>query len=205
MRYDYAHFHDGEFTIEKPSAAIEYMQKYEQRDLKENDWFAISTKLSLQYKVKENIKIYTSYGKGFRPPILDKLCRSGKTRGGFQIANPNLNPETIHNYEIGSEVLLKEKLSLSPAIYYSRGKDFLYFVSTGDYVDMGYWAAILHSENVSKVEIYGAEMDVNYTITDNIRIYGNYSYAHSTIIEYQPTFNQEIDLKTKIWLGFLNI
>lgn len=195
LRYDYAAFFNGEFTVENPSAKVEYMQQYEDENLDEHQWNAITGKLSAQYNLNSNMKLYASYGQGFRPPILDDMCRSGKTRGGFQVANPGLKPETLDNIEFGSDILLMNKMQVSPAAYYSIGRDFMYFVSTGDTVDMGYPAAVLHSENVSKVEIYGFELDFDYHISSQIRFFGNYAYSHSKIVDYTPSIEQMTDIE----------
>lgn len=197
LRFDYAQFYDGAFTVENPSAKVEYMKYYEDANIAEHEWNSLTGKIAAQYLFNDRMKIYVSYGQGFRAPILDDMCRSGKTRGGFQAANPNLKPERLDNIELGFDFAKNNKFFIKPALYYSLGHDFMYFVSNGDTVDMGYPAAVLHSENVSEVEIYGAEIDFELILQKNITINANYAYSHSKILEYKPSTPQMSNISGK--------
>jgi len=66
------------------------------------------------------------------------------------------------------------------------GHDFMYYVSTGDTVNMGYkLAPILKKQNISRVEIYGAETEVKYDLQDSLTVFVNYSYTHAQISGHQ--------------------
>ncbi|MDA3779898.1 MAG: TonB-dependent receptor, partial [Bacteroidales bacterium] len=186
LRFDYAKFFDGAYYIENPTSITSILSELENRNINEDTWNSISPRLSAQYKFNENFRTYMSYAKGFRPSVLDDLCRSGFIRGGFKKANPKIKPETIHTFEIGSDILaLSNKISISPSIYYSIGKDFQYYVSTGDSIVMGTRIKpILQNENISEVELYGGEIAINYAIMEQLSILANYSYSHSTITNY---------------------
>jgi outer membrane receptor protein involved in Fe transport len=114
------------------------------------------------------------------------MCRSGKIRGGFKIANPLLKPETITNFEWGATWKWKEKIELDASVYYSLGKDFMYYVSTGDSVDLGYTplSPVLMRQNISGVTIYGAELGFRYQIIPQVNFYLNYAYTHSVVSKY---------------------
>ena len=134
-----------------------------------------------------------SIAQGFRAPVLDDLCRTGKKRGTFKISNPGLNPEFLTNYEIGGDIGFGKNMTVSPSIYRSVGNDFMYYVSTGDSVNMGYRISpILQMRNISKVEIHGAEIDVRYQFGSKSVVFANYSYNHSQIKDYEMT-NPEVD------------
>ncbi len=185
LRYDYAKFYDGLFTIINPSAAMSYMSIYNQPQMEDKTWNALSPKVSAQYKFTNEFRTYVSYSKGFRPSVLDDMCRSGKVKGGFKIANPALKPEYIDNYELGTDITLFKKIYFALTAYYSLGKDFMYYVSTGETIDMGTAVNPVYvRENISKVEIYGLEAEVNYEITPKLTIFGNYAYTHSQIKDY---------------------
>jgi len=56
---------------------------------------------------------------------------------------------------------------------------------------MGYTIApIYQAKNISKVEIFGAEADINVALTNNLKAFGNYTYNHSQIKEYIANLEQ---------------
>ncbi|NVO03138.1 MAG: TonB-dependent receptor [Bacteroidetes bacterium] len=186
LRYDFAKYYDGLFTIDYPSYAIEFYKNFENYNVPTKYWNALCPRLSLQYKFNETNRIYFSVAKGFRAPILDDLSRTGKNKGGFKIANPELKPELITTYELGTDFNILNNLSANTSVYYSIGKDFMYYTSTGDSVNMGYRIApIFQKENIGKVEIYGIETELKYDLGKNISIFGNYSYTHAQIKEHK--------------------
>jgi len=185
LRFDYAKYFDGAFTIETPSSANNYMNIYQIQDIPNENYNALSPKVSLLYTINSHLKSYLSYSVGFRPPTLDDMCRSGKIKGGFKVVNPYLKPETLINYELGF-TYQTDKLQIMPSVYYSIGNDFMYYVTTGDSVNQGFKVSpVFQSRNISKVEIYGFEFGINYLICNNISLFTNYAYSHSQIKEYK--------------------
>jgi outer membrane receptor protein involved in Fe transport len=130
-----------------------------------------------------------SAGVGFKPPKLKDLSQSGKINKGFRLANPNLKPEYLTNYEIGFTHVQSDKLSMSTAGYYSFGHDFQYSVSTGDSVDTGGNALkpVLIADNIGKVEIVGLEFSSNYFLTKQLSFQLSYSFNHSVIKKYKSS------------------
>jgi len=187
LRYDYAKYFDGAFFIETPSGETSWMMQYVDSNQTDYNWHAISPKLSMQYAFNGKSRMYVSYARGFRPSVLDDLCRSGRMRGGFKIANPELNPETLDNFEIGGDVELPYKILFSGSMFYSIGRDFIYYVNTGDSIDMGFGdRPIYMPENITGVGIFGLELEFNYDIIPGLRLMVNYSHTHSEINEYDP-------------------
>ncbi|MBU2649837.1 MAG: TonB-dependent receptor [Bacteroidetes bacterium] len=193
LRYNFARYYDGLYSIEYPSYSIKFMTSFQDTAMAERQWQALCPGLSLQFQPNEEKRIYISASRGFRAPILDDMTRTGKKKGSFAISNPDLKPELLDNYEIGGDLILFGKLTLGASVYYSIGHDFMYYVSTGDSVNMGYKIApVFQKRNISKVEIYGAEADVEYRMFSFLTGFLNYSYSHSTIRDYEMT-NPEVD------------
>lgn len=199
LRLDYARFHNGCFSIEDPSYSIEYMLAYQDTIIPSHEWIQLDPKLSVQYRFNQQTRIYISAARGFRAPILDDLCRNGKKSNGFKIANPALQPEYLDNFEAGADVTLFKKIQIAASIYYSIGHNFMYYVSTGDSVNMGYKIApVFQKQNISRVDIYGAEIDLDYTPAEWLSLHANYSFAHSTISRFEATDSLvDKDLKGK--------
>jgi len=196
LRYDMASFYDGSFRIQDPTMETVFMSGYQAPEMPVQNHNAFSPRLSAQYKWNKNNRFYAMFSRGFRASVLDDLCRSGRIKGGFKIANPALKPEYLNNYETGFDLKPVEKALFSASLFYSRGKDFQYYVSNGQTIDMGFGdRPIFIRANISEVEIYGAESEVRYDILTDLSIFANYAYSHSVILNYSKIANNDtIDL-----------
>ncbi|MBN3036446.1 MAG: TonB-dependent receptor [Bacteroidales bacterium] len=186
LRYDFATYFDGLFTIEDPSYSIGFIEAFENRNMETKRWDALCPRASIQYHFNRECRIYLSAAKGFRAPILDDLTRTGKKKGTFKVANPGLGPELIHTLDAGGDVTLFRILSASLSAYYSNGKDFMYYSSTGDSVNMGYRIApVLKMKNISNVDVRGIEVDLRMEpIRDKWSFFINYSFAGGRIRDH---------------------
>lgn len=199
LRFDYANFFDGGFEIENPTAETTFMLSYQNDNLSKNSWDAFSPKLSVQYEFSKDYRIYTSYAKGFRPAVLDDMCRSGRIKGGFKVADPGIQPEYLSNFELGADARFFQRLRTSVSAYYSLGDDFMYYVNTGDSIDLGFGLRpIIKASNISEVEIFGFEFEANYLLTEQIVFNTNYAYSHSQIKKFTPlNVTDPVDLTGK--------
>ena len=187
LRYDLSVFRDGAFYIETPSAETVFMRSIENHDMDNVTRGALSPKLALNYTPSAGNRIYVSAGRGFRPSVLDDLCRSGRIKGGFKLANPDAAPEYLANIEAGGDFTLAGKLKTTLSAWYSRGRDFLYYVNTGDSINMGYGLRpILVRTNIPIVEITGVEAGLDWPVTPSVMISASYGYSYSVISDYRP-------------------
>ncbi len=164
----------------------------------DKSWSAFSPKLALKYNINDTKSLYVSYSQGFMPPKLDDLSKSGKINKGFKLANPELGPEYLTNYELGATLDFYDKMSFKPSVYLSDGRDFQYFVGTGDSVDTGgdELKPVYQRKNVSSVRILGFEISGNYNPIRQLSLAVNYSYNNSTISDFKAD-KQEKDLNGK--------
>jgi len=196
LRLDYAKYYDGHFEVKNPtsktgfssSSSISYPQ---------SAWIEISPKLALKYFIKKNLNIFVSASTGFMPPKLDDLAGSRKISRGFKIANPDLLPENITSFEFGVDYSMADKIFIKTSGYYSLGDNFQYLVATGEYIDAGSDdpVPVYQRQNVTKVEIIGAELGLEYLITQKIKLTGSYAYNHSKIIEYDAIGDPDLEGK----------
>jgi iron complex outermembrane receptor protein len=185
LRLNTAIFHNGSFKVDNPSYAIQYLVDYQDSLFPRNQWVQIDPKLSVHYRFTTKTRIYISAAQGFRAPNLDDLCRTGKIKNGFKVANPALKPEVLDNFEIGTDLLLFKKLHIAASLYYSVGKNFMYYVSTGDSVNLGYKRTpVFMKQNISRVEITGFEFDADIEPVSWLSLFANYTFNHSVISSF---------------------
>lgn len=184
LRYDAARFHDGEYRIEQPSYSMEYLTGFTATPKGEKVWDALTWNGGAVWLPNNQIRLYANVGEGFRAPVLDDMCRSGKSSMGFKMANPNLKPEYLVNVEVGAGMRWRT-LTFSPAAYLSQGRDFQYLVSTGDSVNLGYTVDPVYSmANISRVNIRGVEADVKWETCTWLTLSCGYAYSRSQIAQH---------------------
>lgn len=185
LRIDHNRFYNGAYYIENPSYANLFFQQFIDRDIEKTNWSALSPKISFQYRPSGFYRFYTSLAQGFRPSVLDDLCRAGRMSGGFKIINPKLKPEYLYNLEAGADVFASENLRLSATAYFSYGIDFMYLTNTQDSIDLGFgYRPVFQMRNVGKLFITGLETEANWQINKYFTLNANYTCNYSEILEY---------------------
>jgi iron complex outermembrane receptor protein len=186
LRGDAVNLKNAEFNIASPGITTEFMAPY-QGDFPDTTWLALSPRIGAQWNFNANQRIYLSWSRGFRAGTLSDMCRTGDVNKGFKLANPSLSPENIDNYEIGSSMHFLRRLTIEPAVFFSMGHNFQYFVGTGDsiYTTGTSLKPVIRRENIGEVAIYGAEIKCIWQIRPNIEMLVNYSYNKSRIMDYQ--------------------
>jgi len=186
LRYDLVRFYDGSFSSTDGAWAPILPE------LKNHKWTALSPRVSASYRFSGQNRFYISYAFGFRASILDDLCRSGWMWVGPKIANPELGPEKINTYEAGTNINVGTYLKILTSVFFSKGKDFLYYVQTSDSL----WGKrhVFQRENITAVKIFGAELQLQYNLTEQVTLFANYTFNHSEIDEF--TKNPELSGKT---------
>ena len=173
LRYDYVTFYNGFFEATTPR-----LSGYN-GELDSNNWSTISPRAALRFNPENRtFSGYVSYARGFRASILDDLSRTGILWGRDKIANPELGPETLDNFEIGMDFRPVWNMIISPTLFYSHGNDFLYFVEMPDD------DSVFRRENVSSVQVAGAEIDLRYFVNNAVTITGSYTLNHSEILSF---------------------
>lgn len=196
LRVDYSEFYDGHIEVETPTSETGFKEEVNM-DYEKDNWLALSPKIALKYTISPKFGSYVSVSKGFMPPKLDDLCSSRKIRKGFKVANPELKPEFLTNYEIGFDFNPIEKLDIKTSFYYSKGKDFQYMFATGELIEAGGDDVIvMKKDNISEVTVLGAELSINYKINDYLKWSGFYNFNNSYISDF-PSLETQVDLTDK--------
>lgn len=182
LRVDKVLFSNGSFSVNEPTNFSAFMNNYP-REYNDTSWFAITPKLGFVYIINNKSKIYISYARGFRPPILDDMCKNGNITKGFKMANPNLKPEVLDAFDLGTQYKVNQYLKFDVAFFYSMGSDFQYFYNTGDstYTGGNSLKPILQRTNIAKVEIYGTEISTTINFLERFQLLLNYTHNYSII------------------------
>ncbi|MBD0305707.1 MAG: TonB-dependent receptor [Nitrospiraceae bacterium] len=175
----------GSFGIEQPNRLLsshagfaQAQFNYQERLLltagvRHDDYnvFGVATtyRLTGGYVLKETgTKIRTSYGTGFRAPTLNDLFFQGAN-------NPNLKPEESKSLDVGvDQHFLKERLLLSGTYFWNRFENLIQFVSAPGCPPSAFGTC---PQNTQQAKSQGWEARAEYTILENLYIWGQYTYT----------------------------
>ena len=129
---------------------------------------------ALVYSGFENWRLRGLYSQGYRYPLLNQLY-IGTTHGssGQLYPNPDLKPETSHNFELGARYE-QWGITADLALYYNLADDYINSRTITGSSDMIF-------ENVDKAKTYGAELVLSYEYEPwGLTPYISGAYMHRT-------------------------
>jgi outer membrane receptor protein involved in Fe transport len=134
------------------------------------------------YAINPQFKLVANIGRGFRPPNIFDLATLGPRPGNrFNIANTDLDPETVWSYDFGFKTESGD-LELEVFAFYMDYSNKITSVYTGEVTEDG--RDIIRSENRNKVEIYGIEAGMYWAATGNLNVYAVANYSRGE--EHDP-------------------
>ncbi|MFO7885876.1 MAG: TonB-dependent receptor [Desulfobacteraceae bacterium] len=178
-RYDWMETTDGKNWDSSPSGGKEsYDRSYD--DASNNSF---SPKIGLTFHPDNRTVLRASAGKGFRAPSLFELFKVHVRRGGtyYREANPDLDPEEIWAWDLGVERVFMNNLRGSITYYQSYADDYIGTRTTRTYEKKGSTYKEYVLDNISEVEMYGIETELNWYPTSFLMIFGNYTWNVSEI------------------------
>lgn len=143
-------------------------------DYEDKTWFSASPKAGFVYRHAESTTLRASVGRSFAAPTLSELYMVF-TRGPIVVdGNPELDPETALSFSVGADQwFLKDLLGRVDA-YYTIGYDFIGTRKTGP--------TSYRYDNISRVEIVGADAELRYRILPSLSAYAGYTFNLSTVL-----------------------
>ncbi|MEP1552370.1 TonB-dependent receptor [Paraglaciecola sp.] len=146
-------------------------------------------KASLDYKLNDDILLFTTYSEGFRPPVTNRVGgglasnQSGAFEG-FRIPVYSTT-DSLDNYEIGLKGdFLDGILRVNATAYYSEITD----LQTSRY-DPTNISFLVFTDNVGDAEIKGLDADITWLATDNLVINAAFSLLDTEL----SRVNAELD------------
>lgn len=117
------------------------------------------------FHLPANAEVKLSVGKGFRYPILREMYM-------YPPQNPNLNAESLWNYELAfSQTLLEGKLNYGVNLFYLDAKNIILTKPNPN-------GAGMLNQNSGELKNKGVELQASYLVSKSIAVHGNYSYLN---------------------------
>lgn len=121
--------------------------------------------LGLAFHLPRSMELKASASKGFRYPILREMYM-------FPPQNPNLQPESMWNYELAfSQRLMNGRLQYGLNLFYIDGENLIMTLPNPN-------GSGMLNQNSGKINNKGAEAQISYHIHQYWTIDTNYSYLH---------------------------
>lgn len=127
-------------------------------DIFDTQWvpqFGFAVNPGSGFNIKANLAM------GYRNPSFRELYL-------YRMANPDLNPEKMMNYELSVGKHFSRYFTIDLTAYYSRGTDMIQVVDQ-------------KNVNTGKFINKGIEISANSWPLDNLRLYASYSYLHTSL------------------------
>ncbi|MBW2010677.1 MAG: TonB-dependent receptor [Deltaproteobacteria bacterium] len=145
---------------------------------------SFSPKLGIAYHLDDKTTLRASGGKGFRAPSLFELYKVHVRGGGtyYREANPDLKPEEIWSYDVGAERFLLDNLLGKLTFYQSFAEDYIgdRLIGTGT-ISGGKTRYDYKLDNISEVDIYGIETELQWYPASELTFFANYTYNISEV------------------------
>ncbi len=166
-------------------------------DYNEDYGSELSPRLGILYKPSKNNEIFASANRAHRAPSLsDKYVRVEYNGLLFQ-GNPDLNPETVTAYEVGTRCRFGENATAELSVFFNDMKDTFDFLMDPD--------GQFRNHNVTRSRAAGFETGVRWMCIRNLTLFANWTFTDGKYDEYLPdptVEGNEIAFLARDRLGF---
>lgn len=133
---------------------------------------SLSPKVGILYRLNERIDLRGSVGRAYRAPNLNELYTPTwmMVPGVPFESNPDLEPEVVWSYDLGTKIQLTDQLNFNFTGFYSKAEDLISNPITN---------GVMRYENMDEVETDGFETGIDGKILSWLGFYLNYTYTHS--------------------------
>lgn len=164
-----------------------------------------SPKAYLIYKIADDVVVKGGFGAAFKAPSLAQLNKNyviiscgGGANGCELRGNPNLDPETSKNYEIGFN-LTKPTWNISATLFRNEVKDMI-SREVGNIGTPDSWARWV---NLHHVKIKGAELEAGVDLWSHLFLDANATYLdakdqNDKRLEERPRLQANTDITVKV-------
>ncbi|WP_319523065.1 TonB-dependent receptor [uncultured Desulfosarcina sp.] len=152
--------------------------KYEDRS--DDQW---NPKLGLAYRWSNTTTFKASAGRvSTFPPLMYLIGNYETPPGRMMLGNPDLKTEYSYSYEAGVESFFPNGVMVKATCFYNDIRDWMQEVTTND---PEYSSVSVRWENIEKARTTGVEVEAEYYPLDDLKLFANYNFTNSEIIEFQ--------------------
>lgn len=143
--------------------------------VRKHTWSDLQPKITLTYKLYDNLTLYTGYSRGFRSGGFNQ------TGVGAAVVEPGVDDlyeqQTADTYEIGIKgQFFNRRLKVSASGYKTHFTNAYFF-----FFDPG--TSTQNLGTIPQVDYTGFELETQALVTDNFQVYGGLGYTDSKIIQ----------------------
>lgn len=135
-------------------------------------------KANLSWQVNDDVLLYTTFSQGFRS--------GGFNRNGTGTTDADVpfffESDDADNYEFGWKAqFLDNSLQINGAVYYVEFSDLQQGVLDFSIDNVTFF------DNVGEAEIFGVEFDTQWAVTEQLSVFGSFSYIDSELVDLPAT------------------
>ncbi|WP_155931177.1 TonB-dependent receptor [Methylomonas sp. 11b] len=185
------------------------------RSYQERSVGQFNPKFSLTWLPVDGYKLFASTGWAFRPPTNFELYGNTQTSTVLTEPNPNLEPETMHSWEVGGEATPIGGTTIAASYFHHYISDLIYAKS--GIPTPGLLQTLTERQNAGKAEVEGVEVKLRQKLYwDWLHFNGTYTLNDSIITENtanplivgkqmvqlpETMFSGALDVKYDKWIG----
>jgi iron complex outermembrane receptor protein len=160
----------------------------------ENDFESFTPRGTLRFQPTDDLSFYFLAAKGNKPGDFnegwfDDGVAIETTREAIANGDALVDEEEAWTYELGAKTTwLDGRLTANLAAFYIDWINQGVFVTISIPQAAGPDVSDTAIENAGKSEVYGAELETNFVINENLTLIANYGYNHARFVKYNDGF-----------------
>jgi iron complex outermembrane receptor protein len=161
---------------------------------------AFTPKAALNFKVAQNIALYTSYGLSFDSPAGNEMDNYPTSSNPSVQLNPDLNAQKSKNFEIGIKGNIKNP---EQQFFNNVGFEATFFniIIEDEIVPFEVYGDVFY-RNAAKTNRTGVEVGGNVDILEGLNLQASYTYSHFIYDEYIAlSIDENLDTLTQDYSG----
>ncbi len=179
FRYDHDHRHQIIDPLSTAGVPVGCTTGSQAACVRDANFGKAQPKFTLNYKANPDLTLFADWGVGFRSGQFNQAGTA--VAANLPAVFDLVKAESASTTEAGFKSrFLGGRLKISATAFYTNDRNPFYFLFVG-----AVGAQIL--VNIDKVQLYGGEVELNFTPTKGLDLFGSYGYTHSNIREF--TFN----------------
>jgi iron complex outermembrane receptor protein len=139
---------------------------------RDEDWDETTFRAGVDYELTDTQLAYLSFAQGFQSGGFRSLCFGNLSSG---CAGTPFDPQTVDSIELGYKAdLFDDRVRLNADVFYAMYDDIQMIV-----IPSGGTGTSFPIDNIGEVDVYGLELEVQWSPTDNLNIFAHLGVQES--------------------------